>query len=285
MTKQANLPLERSKSFLKGVALTTVLGSMFGLAVNLPHSFRNGQPITAQQLNGNFNALKNAVDALEGGQGSASGVDVPLILTGSGIRIPNATLQAYNDAGGIGAVIGSSRAGTSDAALVLGQSGTGPLLKGFGANGGEHEIEVASNGTLTLLAPNLQANIRLDNASGVVTARGFNSVSDRNVKTNFSSVSALQVLEKVSTLPITRWNYRADAKSVQHIGPMAQDFEAAFGLNGGDGQHINTVDAQGVTLAAIQGLNAKLEQKDAQIKALEGKLSALEARLKALENK
>jgi len=41
---------------------------------------------------------------------------------------------------------------------------------------------------------------------------------------------------------------------------MAQDFRAAFGLGEND-PTITTVDADGVALAAIQGLNAKLEEK------------------------
>jgi hypothetical protein len=45
----------------------------------------------------------------------------------------------------------------------------------------------------------------------------------------------------------------------RHIGPMAQDFHAAFGLDGTDDKHIATVDADGAALAAIQGLNAKVE--------------------------
>lgn len=46
---------------------------------------------------------------------------------------------------------------------------------------------------------------------------------------------------------------------MDHIGPMAQDFNAAFQLGESD-RAITTVDADGVALAAIQGLNQKLEQ-------------------------
>ena len=166
--------------------------------------------------------------------------------------------------------------------MVISQAGNGQFIKMFGPNGGEHEFEVASNGTVSLLAANGQVNVQLNNANGIVSAKGFNNRSDRNTKTNFSSVSASSVLAKVSKLPISRWNYKDDAASVQHIGPMAQDFEAAFGLNGGDSKSINTVDAQGVTLAALQGLNQKLEAQNA---ALRARLDSLEARLSALENK
>jgi hypothetical protein len=70
---------------------------------------------------------------------------------------------------------------------------------------------------------------------------------------------------------------------------MAQDFYAAFGT-GGDNEHIGTVDADGVALAAIQGLNEELQdtktelkERDAKIKALEAQNAAFEERLKKLE--
>jgi uncharacterized coiled-coil protein SlyX len=63
---------------------------------------------------------------------------------------------------------------------------------------------------------------------------------------------------------------------------MAQDFHAAFAL-GRDDQHITSTDEDGVALAAIQGLNEKLEEKDAKIDALEAKLARMEARFDALE--
>lgn len=67
---------------------------------------------------------------------------------------------------------------------------------------------------------------------------------------------------------------------------MAQDFHAAFGLNGDDEKHISVVDEGGVALAAIQGLNQKLVEKDAEIQALKEKaekVDSLEKRLSELE--
>ena len=52
-------------------------------------------------------------------------------------------------------------------------------------------------------------------------------------------------------MSIARWNFKGDANTT-HLGPMAQDFHAVFGL-GGDDKDIATVDADGVALAAIQG--------------------------------
>ncbi len=93
------------------------------------------------------------------------------------------------------------------------------------------------------------------------------------------------MLDKVASLPITQWNYIADA-GASHIGPVAQDSHAAFGLNGNDDKHISVVDEGGVALVAIQALNQKQEreakEKDARLRALEQELSELNRTLKHL---
>ena len=100
--------------------------------------------------------------------------------------------------------------------------------------------------------------------------------SDRNGKENFVAINPRAVLEKVSALPITEWRYKVEADGTEHIGPMAQDFHAAFGLNGPDDKHIATVDEEGVALAAIQGLNQKLEETRAENADLRARLEKLE---------
>ena len=87
-------------------------------------------------------------------------------------------------------------------------------------------------------------------SSGTITCTALNQTSDRNAKENFTPVDAREVLNKVLALPVSRWNYKED-KTQQHLGPMAQDFRAAFGLGPND-TSIATVDADGVALAAIQ---------------------------------
>ena len=89
------------------------------------------------------------------------------------------------------------------------------------------------------------------------TATVFTPTSDRNAKEEFTPIDARAVLNKVAQLPITEWRYKTQTDA-RHIGPMAQDFREAFGL-GRDDKHITSVDADGVALAAIQGLNQKLE--------------------------
>jgi hypothetical protein len=111
-------------------------------------------------------------------------------------------------------------------------------------------------------------------AGGLYVNGALVVTSDRNAKENFSDIKPREVLAKVAALPITSWNYKQDSSS-RHVGPMAQDFYAAFGV-GPDDKHIATVDADGVALAAIQGLNQKLEEKEARIGALEERLEKLE---------
>jgi hypothetical protein len=118
-------------------------------------------------------------------------------------------------------------------------------------------------------------------ALGDVKARGVTLTCDRNAKANPSDVDARQILDRLACMPIKNWNYKADPASVRHIGPTSQDFQAAFGLNGDDDIHISAVDAQGIALAAIQGLNEKLHAENAQLRA---NLASLEGRLAALES-
>jgi hypothetical protein len=84
-------------------------------------------------------------------------------------------------------------------------------------------------------------------------------VSDRNLKHSLQSLSSEQILERLSRLPISSWSYNNEPPGVRHVGPMAQDFKAAFGL-GSDERYIAPVDADGVALAAIQALYRQLQQ-------------------------
>jgi hypothetical protein len=81
------------------------------------------------------------------------------------------------------------------------------------------------------------------------------------------AVNGHQVLEKLAALPVSTWNYKTDPASVRHMGPMAQDFAAAFGL-GDDDKKINMVDANGVAVVAIQALYRKVQALEAEVAAL-----------------
>jgi hypothetical protein len=128
--------------------------------------------------------------------------------------------------------------------------------------------------------------------SGVYVPAGdsaWTSVSDRNLKENFADVNSRALLDRLAETPVTTWNYKSQDASIRHIGPVAQDFYAAFGV-GEDDMHISTIDADGVALAAIQGLYQVVQEKEARIAAQDAEIAMLkaqqveiEARLAALE--
>jgi hypothetical protein len=122
---------------------------------------------------------------------------------------------------------------------------------------------------------------------GVQLAAGGNSwapTSDRNMKENFQTTDGREVLSRVAALPIQTYNMKTQDPSVRHIGPTAQDFYTAFGV-GEDDKHITTIDADGVALAAIQGLNEVVKEKDARISDLEKRVADLEGLVRRLAPK
>ena len=114
------------------------------------------------------------------------------------------------------------------------------------------------------------------------------ATSDRNQKKDITAIKPKDVLAKVMALPLSTWRYLAETGNPIHMGPMAQDFKRLFGL-GSDERSITGIDADGVALAAIQGLNQKLTD---EVKTLRTRLSSkdeeaakLKVRLAAIEKK
>jgi hypothetical protein len=131
----------------------------------------------------------------------------------------------------------------------------------------------------------------IDTSTGAYLSTGgtWTNGSDRESKDNFAPVDGNDLLARLAEVPIQTWNYKAEDPSVRHLGPVAQDFHAAFGL-GEDDEHISTVDAEGVALAAIQGLYQIVQDQETEMAALETELTTLrdqnadlEARMVALE--
>ena len=98
--------------------------------------------------------------------------------------------------------------------------------------------------------------------------------SSRSTKKDFQPIDGQEVLAKVAELPLSEWSYKQE--DVRHLGPMAEDFGSTFGL-GNDSAHLAPGDVAGVALAAIQGLNGKLEEKEARIESLENQVKELRA--------
>ena len=140
---------------------------------------------------------------------------------------------------------------------------------------GVNEFRVESDGDINVLKNSYAVN--------------HINTSSRDSKTDFAPIDEIAVLEKLSELPMNTWRYKVEAEDERHLGPVAEDFQLAFGLS--DGKHISTVDASGVALTAIKGLNIVLQQRTAEIaelikanSELTSANQALEERLTRLEN-
>jgi trimeric autotransporter adhesin len=137
----------------------------------------------------------------------------------------------------------------------------------------------AAGGTAFYSSADLSTGVILNAGSGM-----WSTVSDRTVKANFEVIDSRLVLEDVVAMPISTWNYIAQGDTIRHIGPMAQDFYAAFGV-GEDDRHIGTIDADGVALAAIQGLYQVVQDKDVEIASLQAENETLKTRLDDLDQR
>jgi hypothetical protein len=91
--------------------------------------------------------------------------------------------------------------------------------------------------------------------------------SDRNLKENVAPVDGREVLARLAGIPVSTWNYRNKDLYARHMGPMAQDFKAAFNVGESD-RYINMIDSGGVAMASIQGLYSILQEKEKEIKDL-----------------
>ncbi|MGH2987658.1 MAG: tail fiber domain-containing protein, partial [Solirubrobacterales bacterium] len=138
----------------------------------------------------------------------------------------------------------------------------------------------------------LQSDSTLDDQGGFLNTStgGFLSTggmwtnnSDEDLKQGFAAVEPREVLRTVAELPVRTWSYGAEP-DVRHIGPTAQDFHRAFGL-GGDNRHIGSVDADGVALAAIKGLERIVGSQRERLHAQRASLRSLRARVAALERR
>lgn len=117
--------------------------------------------------------------------------------------------------------------------------------------------------------------LTLDAAGNMTILGALTENSDKNAKMAIEPVDPDAILEKVAALPVSEWSY-IDTAGVRHIGPMAQDFHAMFGLGAGE-TGISTLDTSGVALAAIKALAERNASQAALIAELTTRIEELEA--------
>jgi hypothetical protein len=228
----------------------------------------------ASVAGGYFNTVSAPSAAVSGGEFNTAGGYASAVPGGTG----NFAGGQYSFAAGAGANA------TNDGAFVWADS----LDYTFSSSAGNEFSARATGGVRFVSAVDSSGNP----TAGVALAAGggsWSSLSDRNSKENFAAVDAQDILKRLCAIPVSTWNYKSQAPATRHIGPMAQDFARAFEV-GEDTRHITGIDADGVALAAIQGLNEKLEkallEKNAELERVNekaAKVDVLERRLNQLE--
>ncbi len=186
---------------------------------------------------------------------------------GMGLFNPGAPLDLLTSAAGPGnAVLRLSRTG-GPVAFQLNDTDTGDFWN-ITMTDGADEFRFSRSGTG-------QREMALTQAGNMTITGTLTQGSDAARKVDLRPVDTTAVLDAVTGLPLSTWQYAADP-GVTHLGPTAQDFAAAFDL-GATTTGIASVDADGVALAAIQALAEENVVLRAQVAVLEARIKTLEA--------
>ena len=240
---------------------------------------------------GYFNAA-SAYGAVVGGGYANGAVGTNSIVAGGESNLASNSVSTvsggyFNGATGQGATVPGGWANLA--------SGSNSFAAGFVANAGHSGAFVWSDSSSTTAFSSSVANQFNARAAGGVRfattsagtvgaqlaagATAWSVLSDRTQKKDFAPVDGREVLRKLDEVPVQSWRYKWDeAGSTPHLGPIAQEFKAAF-YPGRDDKSISTLEFDGVELAAIQGLHALAKEKDVRITALEQRLADIEAKL------
>jgi hypothetical protein len=146
----------------------------------------------------------------------------------------------------------------------------------------ENEFAVRASGGVRLVTSVDEFGTPIAGSILPAGSGAWSTLSDRNLKDDINPIDSAQILEAIVSLPLSSWRYQNQDTAIRHMGPMAQDFYAAFEFGESD-RHISTVDADGVALAGIQALHQHNQDQQALIVTQQSQISYLENRLSALE--
>jgi uncharacterized coiled-coil protein SlyX len=153
------------------------------------------------------------------------------------------------------------------------------------ANNGTGQIwffRMLQNGNFSVDDPNTAAKEATFLSGGNMEIGGIlTQGSSRTIKHDIEAVDPMDILARVDALEIAEWTYNHQA-GVRHMGPMAEDFYAAFEL-GHTKKGLSAGDASGVALAAIQALNSKLDRNEQSLAEKDSEIAELQQRLTGME--
>ena len=85
-------------------------------------------------------------------------------------------------------------------------------------------------------------------------------------------------------MPIDSWNYCGAPAQERHVGPVAEDFHAAFGLGRSESAISHRTDMAGAALASVKALQQEIKQRDEHIQDLEQRRGAGSADVRCAEH-
>jgi Chaperone of endosialidase len=229
---------------------------------------------------GEYDTIASAATAavLAGGSRNLVGSTYAAILGGYGnsATAPYAVVAGgdrNSAAGTLSFAAGYNADAAHNGSFVWSDYGSGSAtLKDTAAN----QFVIRASGGVYVYSNEAQSSgVRLASGSGT-----WASLSDRTAKTDIVPIDDVSILERVAALPVSAWRYKSES-GVRHVGPMAQDFYAAFGV-GEDDRHITPIDEDGVALAAIKALydeNRALRAENLRLEKGERRLDAVLASL------
>lgn len=241
-----------------------------------------------------FNGTASGVGAVAIGSGAQATNDDALAMGPSSIAggLASIVIGPSIANGNFGVAIGLQNSASGQFSVAIGKNARtanrqGSVVLGDGCAGfsSDSVYPTANNQFVARGCGGIKLYTSQNLSSGVEVAAGggsWSSISDRNRKENFLSLNGEDVLSRLRMVPVTTWNYKTQDRGIRHMGPVAQDFYAAFGL-GESNLLINTVDIDGVNMAAIKALEARSTTQQARIAELEARNRTLEDRLARLE--
>lgn len=241
-----------------GVEQSTVGGGKFNTASGMESTVGGG----------NSNDSSGASSAVGGGSYNSAAATGSTVVGGD----RNKALGAYSTVSG-----GQRNSVSGDFSWVGGEQGSVNARNSFVWSGNGLANSTTRDRSFQVYADEIRLNATVYHSG------------DREMREGFHAVRGREVLDKVIAMPISTWRFKSEEDDISHIGPVAQDFMASFGYGNSD-KHIASSDADGVALAAIQGLHEMLEEKDTTAQAAlrarhQGTDSAIKALLQRMEEK
>jgi hypothetical protein len=241
-----------------------------------------------------FNGTASGVGAVAIGSGAQATNDDALAMGPSSIAggLAAITIGPSIANGNFGVAIGLQNSASGQFSVAIGKNARtanrqGSVVLGDGCAGfsSDSVYPTANNQFVARGCGGFKLYTNQGLTAGVELAAGggsWSSISDRNRKENFLAVDGEDLLARLRQVPVSTWNYKTQERSIRHMGPMAQDLYAAFGLGESD-RLINTVDIDGVNLAGVQAVAARTDQLREQVSTLNQENAALRARVSDLE--